>query len=134
VAVGDGLIIRTGEGVVIQDLDIPGELPVDGYEQTGWVVLYMHIAAQDRVEPGVYLKAGEHIGHASCEGGISTGSHVHLARRYNGEWISADQNMPFILDNWVSGGSGVAYDGFLERNGKRIEAEELETDENDISR
>jgi len=134
VAVGDGLIIRTGEGVVIQDLDIPGDLPSDGYEQTGWVILYMHIAAHERVEPGVYLKAGERIGHASCEGGISTGAHVHLARRYNGEWIAADQNMPFILDNWVSSGSGVAYDGYLERNGKRIEAEELETDENDISR
>lgn len=134
VGVGDGMIIRTGEGVVIQDMDIPGDLPSDGYEQTGWVILYMHIDTQERVQPGVYVKAGERIGHPSCEGGISNGTHVHLARRYNGEWISADQNMPFILDNWVSGGAGVEYDGYLERNGKRIEAEEFETDENDISR
>jgi LasA protease len=134
VAVGDGLIIRTGEGVVIQDLDVPGDLPSDGYEQTGWVILYMHIDTQDRVQPGTYVKAGERIGHPSCEGGISNGTHVHLARRYNGEWIPADQNLPFILDNWVSSGTGVEYDGVLERNGKRVEAEELETDENDIQR
>ncbi|MBN1536715.1 MAG: LysM peptidoglycan-binding domain-containing protein [Anaerolineales bacterium] len=133
-AVGDGLIIRTGEGVVIQDLDIPGDLPSDGYEQTGWVILYMHVDEQERVESGVTVKAGEHIGHPSCEGGLSNGTHVHIARRYNGEWIAADQNMPFILDNWVSIGVGVEYDGFLERDGVRIEAEELETEENDISR
>jgi LasA protease len=107
---------------------------MDGYEQTGWVVLYMHIDTQDRVQPGTYVKAGERIGHPSCEGGISNGTHLHLARRYNGEWISADQNLPFILDNWVSSGGGVEYDGYLERNGKRIEAEEFETNENDIQR
>ncbi len=134
VAVGNGLILRAGEGVVIQDLDVPGDLAIDGYEQTGWVILYMHIDTLDRVVPGVTVKAGDHIGHPSCEGGISNGTHVHLARRYNGEWIAADQNLPFILDNWVSAGTGVEYDGFLERNGKRIVAEELETDENDIQR
>ncbi len=134
VAVGNGIIVRTGEGEVIQDLDIPGDLPMDGYEQTGWVVLYMHIDTQDRIQPGTYLKAGERIGRPSCEGGISNGTHLHLARRYNGEWISADQNLPFILDNWVSSGGGVEYDGYLERSGKRIEAEEFETTENDIQR
>lgn len=134
VAVGDGLILRTGEGVVIQDLDVLGDLPVDGYEQTGWVILYMHIDSKDRVQPGTYVKAGDAIGHASCEGGISNGTHVHIARRYNGEWIPADQNLPFILDNWVSGSLGTEYDGFLERNGKRIEAEEFQTEENDIQR
>ena len=116
VAVADGYIIRAGDGAVIQDLD------GDGFEQTGWVVLYMHIETRDRVEPGTFLKAGERIGHPSCEGGISTGTHVHLARRYNGEWIPADQDIPFRLDGWVSHGTGKVYDGYLERAGRKIEA------------
>ena len=85
VAVADGLISRADSGRVIQDLDN------DGNEGTGWTVLYMHIEGRDRVEPGTYLKAGERIGHPSCTGGYSTGTHFHLARRYNGEWIPADQ-------------------------------------------
>ncbi len=116
VAVADGVILRTGEGQVIQDLD------GDGYEQTGWVVFYMHIDSQDRVQAGKALKAGDRIGHPSCEGGVSTGTHVHLARKYNGEWIPADQSIPFVLEGWVSSSAGQEYDGYLSRNGKRIEA------------
>lgn len=116
VAVADGLILRAQDGVVIQDLD------GDGYEQTGWVVLYLHVESRERVSPGAYLAAGERVGHPSCEGGISTGTHVHLVRRYNGEWIAADQDIPFVLDGWVSRGVGVEYDGYLERGGKQVEA------------
>ena len=36
-----------------------------------------------------------------------------LRRRYNGEWIPADGNLPFNLDGWVSSGNGVEYDGSL---------------------
>ena len=50
-ALTDGLILRTGDGQVMQDLD------GDGYEQTGWVILYMHIETRDRVEPGTRVKA-----------------------------------------------------------------------------
>jgi LasA protease len=85
-------------------------------------VLYMHIETRDRVQPGTRLQAGEHIGHPSCEGGVSTGTHVHLARRYNGEWIPADQFIPFNLDGWISSGTGTEYDGYLTRNGVSIEA------------
>ena len=95
VALADGLIVRSGNGAVIQDLDS------DGFEQTGWTVLYLHIETRDRVEVGVKLKAGERIGHPSCEGGVSNGTHVHLARRYNGEWIAADGQIPFNLDGWI---------------------------------
>lgn len=116
VAAADGLIVRADNGAVIQDLD------GDGLEQTGWVVLYMHIESRDRVKQGAYLKAGDRIGHPSCEGGVSTGTHLHLARRYNGEWIAADQNLPFILDGWVSSGAGVEYDGYLNKAGESIEA------------
>jgi len=121
VASADGLIIRADQGRVIQDLD------GDGNEGTGWVVLYMHIEERDRVAAGTLLKAGERIGHPSCEGGYSTGTHTHLARRYNGEWIPADQvdsesALPFVLDGWTSLGNGIEYDGYLERDGEYIEA------------
>jgi len=117
------LIVRSEDGIVIQDINDPSGFPSDGLEQTGWVILYLHIETRHRVAAGTYLRAGERIGHPSCEGGISTGTHVHLARRYNGEWIPADQELPFVLDGWVSIGVGVEYDGFLEKNGRRIVAE-----------
>ncbi len=116
VAVSDGLIVRSAHGAVVQDLD------GDGFEQTGWSVLYLHIATNDRVKSGTYLKAGERIGHPSCEGGFSTGTHLHLARRYNGEWIPADRSIPFNLDGWISSGTGIRYDGILTRGKKTIEA------------
>ena len=118
VAVSSGWIVRAENGAVIQDLDN------DGYEQTGWNVLYMHIETRDRVQAGAYVFAGERIGHPSCEGGVSNGTHVHLARKYNGEWIPADGSVPFILDGWVSSGNGVEYDGFLTRGGTVLEAME----------
>jgi len=128
VAVADGLILRADIGAVVQDLD------GDGIEQTGWTVLYMHVATRDRVEPGKFLHAGERIGHASCEGGYSTGTHLHLARRYNGEWIPADGSLPFILDGWISSGDGTYYNGFLTKNGVVVEAWEERRTENQISR
>ena len=118
VAVADGLIIRAENGAVIQDLDN------DGYEQTGWVVLYMHVESRDRVQAGTYVYAGEPIGHPSCEGGISNATHLHIARKYNGEWIPADGNLPFNLDGWVSSGDGVLYNGWLTRGTTVLQAEE----------
>ncbi|MBN2116548.1 MAG: LysM peptidoglycan-binding domain-containing protein [Anaerolineales bacterium] len=116
VAVADGLIVRAQDGAVIQDLDN------DGYEQTGWNIFYMHVETRDRIQPGTYVYAGERIGHPSCEGGFSNGTHVHLARKYNGEWISADGNLPFNLDGWVSSGNGIEYDGYLTRGSTLLEA------------
>ncbi|NTV37336.1 MAG: M23 family metallopeptidase, partial [Anaerolineaceae bacterium] len=127
-AVADGKIIRSENGVVILDLD------GDGYEQTGWTVLYLHMETRGRVAAGADVKAGDRIGHPSCEGGVSNGSHVHMARRYNGEWISADGNLPFNLDGWVSQGSGIEYDGKLIREGKTVESWEFFTPENQITR
>jgi hypothetical protein len=127
-AVADGLVLRASNGALIQDLDN------DGYEQTGWVMLYMHIAEEGRIEPGEYVFAGEPIGHPSCEGGVSNATHVHLARKYNGEWIAADGSMPYNLDGWVSSGSGKEYDGFLTRGAQTIEALDSANELNQIFR
>lgn len=129
VAVADGLVVRTGNGAVFQDLD------GDGLEQTGWVILYMHIESRDRVEPGTFLKAGDPVGHPSCEGGVSTGTHVHIARKYNGEWIPADQpSAPFLMDGWTSSGDGYEYNGSLHKDGQYIEAYAGRSENNAIYR
>jgi murein DD-endopeptidase MepM/ murein hydrolase activator NlpD len=128
VAVTDGLIVRSEYGEVVEDLD------EDGYEQTGWTVLYMHIETRDRVSVGDHVKAGERIGHPSCEGGVSNGTHVHLARRYNGEWISADGSLPYNLEGWISKGNGKEYDGWLVRGDQTVEAWDARKDENQIHR
>jgi LasA protease len=129
VAVADGLIVRSGGGAVVQNLDGLQ------HEQTGWTVLYGHIETRDRVSEGTYVRAGERIGHASCEGGFSTGTHLHIARRYNGEWIPADQpELAFVLDGWTSRGAGREYDGYLVRDGHRIEALNGRSPSNAISR
>lgn len=127
-AMADGLIIRASDGAVVQDLDN------DGYEQTGWVILYMHVAEQDRVQPNEYIFANENIGHPSCEGGISNATHLHIARKYNGEWISADGSLPFILSGWVSSGDGIEYNGFLTRGSQIIEAWDSANEFNLIAR
>ncbi len=127
-AVADGWIVRTGEGVVILDLD------GDGYEQTGWVVFYMHIETRERVMAGSYVYAGDRLGHPSCEGGVSNGTHVHLARKYNGEWIPADRDLPFNLDGWISSGDGIEYDGFLTKGDLQVEAWDGRNELNQIQR
>ena len=128
VAAAPGRVVRTGNGAVLEDLD------GDGYEQTGWVLFYMHVSSQDRVAVGTALKAGDHIGHPSCEGGVSQGTHTHFARKYNGEWIPADGPVPFVLDGWVSQGLGTEYDGTLTRQGTSIEACDCRGPDNQIAR
>ena len=97
--------------MVIQDTDW------DGYVGTGWVVLYMHMATQDRVEVGTYLEVGDRIGHPSCEGGVSFASHLHLARRYNGLWIAADDTRwPMNLSGWTAQQGSQQYEGTLHKD------------------
>ena len=127
-AAAPGLIVRAEYGSVLEDLD------GDGYEGTGWTLFYMHIEARDRVEAGTRVEAGDRLGHPSCEGGVSNGAHVHLARKYNGEWISADGPIPFVLDGWVSVGLGKEYDGKLVYDEIEIEACDCRAAGNEISR
>jgi LasA protease len=116
-AVADGLIVRSADGSVVQDLD------GDGLEQTGWTILYMHIDSLNRVPVGKYVRAGERIGQPSCEGGFSTATHLHIARRYNGVWIAADEpGLNFIMDGWLVKRSDREYNGWLTRDGVTLEA------------
>ncbi len=126
-AVADGRVVRVSDGLVVQELDD------DGFEGSGWSILYMHIAEDGRVKLDQYLQAGDVIGHPSCEGGPATGTHLHIARRYNGEWIPADQDVPFVLSGWESAGFGVEYDGSLARGGQKIQASGFPTDDNKIT-
>ena len=115
-AVSDGLILRAQDGAVIQDLD------GDGLEQTGWIVLYLHVESRGRVQPGTYLKAGDHIGHPSCEGGSATGTHIHVARLYNGEWMPAEGMLPFDLEGWIAHAGSDVYLGTLTRENQTVVA------------
>ena len=113
-ALASGLVVRSGNGVVVLDLD------GDGSEQTGWNILYLHIASKDRVAKGEWVEQGGQIGHASCEGGVSTGTHVHIARKYNGEWLHADGPVPFVLGGWTVIASNKNYEGKLVRDNKVV--------------
>jgi murein DD-endopeptidase MepM/ murein hydrolase activator NlpD len=94
-AMAPGLVVRSGNGIVVVDLD------GDGHEQTGWNILYLHIANKGRVALGAWVEQNDNIGHPSCEGGISTGTHTHVARKYNGEWVIADGPIPWVLSGWT---------------------------------
>ncbi|MDP2776638.1 MAG: peptidoglycan DD-metalloendopeptidase family protein, partial [Anaerolineales bacterium] len=116
-AAASGLVVRSENGAVMVDLD------GDDYEQTGWNLLYMHLATKDRVPAGTWLEVNDRIGHASCEGGVSTGTHLHFARKYNGEWVTADGPIPFIMSGWRVVAGEAAYKGRLIRGDEVVIAD-----------
>jgi hypothetical protein len=95
----------------------------DGSEQTGWNIMYLHVANQERVAKGQWVEMNDHIGHASCEGGVSTGTHLHIARKYNGEWIPADGPLPLVLSGWTAIAGKKPYEGQLVKGDKVITAD-----------
>jgi murein DD-endopeptidase MepM/ murein hydrolase activator NlpD len=115
-AVAPGVVVKSDEHIVMLDLD------GDGDEHTGWVIFYLHLADQDRVPAGTRLAAGAPIGHPSCEGGEATGTHVHIARRYNGEWVPADSPVPFVLEGWTAVAGSAPYLGKLVRGSQVVVA------------
>jgi LasA protease len=117
VASAPGLVVRSGNGVVVVDLD------GDGSEQTGWNILYLHVATNDRVAKGVWVEQDDHIGHPSCEGGVATGTHLHVARKYNGEWVLAAGPLPFVLSGWTVYAGDKPYQGKLVKGDKVITAD-----------
>ena len=115
----DGVIDRVADGIAVLDLD------GDGDERTGWVVFYLHIAEKDRIAVGTVVEQGDPIGHPSCEGGTATGTHVHIARKYNGEWIPAVGMIPFSLEGWTPIEGSTAYQGKLVRGSEEVIASML---------
>lgn len=116
-AIAPGLVVRSGNGVVVVDMD------GDGSEQTGWNIMYLHIANRDRAALGQWVDQNDLIGHPSCEGGMATGTHVHIARKYNGEWIPAEGPIPFVLDGWTVVAGDKPYLGKLVNGDKIIIAD-----------
>lgn len=114
VASAPGLVLRSEAGVVVLDLD------GDGREQTGWTLLYLHIASNGRVQEGALVEQGDLLGRPSCEGGTATGTHVHFARKYNGEWILADGPVPFELSGWITQAGVNPYQGALVKGDQKV--------------
>jgi LasA protease len=115
-AIASGVIVRSETGQVMIDTD------GDSDERTGWNIFYLHIATEDRIPIGATVERGDRIGHPSCEGGRSTGSHIHLARKYNGEWIPAEGVLAFNLEGWIAFNGSEEYRGTLKRGNRTIVA------------
>jgi LasA protease len=122
-AAAAGLVIQSAEGQVKIDLD------GDGREETGWVLFYLHVASDGRVPVLAEVRQGDRIGHPSCEGGVGNSTHLHFARKCNGEWIAADGPLPMILDGWQFHSAGNSYDGTATRDDQEREACECQTQE-----
>lgn len=133
VAVADGFVVRSDFGAVVQDLVYRDTRKSDKREETGWAILYLHIDDRDRVPLGTYLRAGDRIGHPSCEGGRSNGTHVHIARKYNGEWIAADGPLPFVMSGWVAHAGSGLYEGTLTKDDQTVIAHHYGSYETHIS-
>lgn len=136
-AVASGIISRTNNGALVLDLDN------DGNEATGWSILYLHMQVSPAIAVGQVVQAGDTLGNASCHGGFSTATHLHIARRYNGEWIPADcincvnSPPPFVMSNWEAVGLQYQeYQGYMinEAENKQAVAEQgRNTQINEIS-
>ena len=116
IAVADGTIARASDGVIVLDLD------GDGNEGSGWTILYLHLVAAESLRAGQAVQSGEVLGYASCSGGFSLATHLHIARRYQGEWIPADcmgctadfSVPPFVMGSWQAVGlPNQEYQGYL---------------------
>jgi LasA protease len=113
-AMADGLVVRSGDEGVALDLD------KDGDERTGWIIYYLHLSADRRVPVGTELRTGDFVGYPSCAGGHATGTHVHIARKYNGEWIMADSVIPFTMSGWVAHNGTREYLGTLTKGAATV--------------
>lgn len=111
-AVATGLVVRTGFGQVMLDLD------QDGYEQTGWGVLFFHLQDETHALQGTIANRDTHLGRASCDGGSATGAHLHIARKYNGVWLTP-RDVPFQLGDYEVQMGAREYEGALISPGGR---------------
>lgn len=102
-----GVVTRSSNSVVLVALEDESGQP------TGWELMYMHVAEKDRVPLGTHLRLDDRIGHPSCEGGPATGTHVHITRKFRGEWIGANDTFPFVLSGWQAFPGEAIYKGGL---------------------
>lgn len=123
-----GVIVRLGNGVLILDLD------GDGKEQTGWVLFFLHVEPLESLHAGKWVDQGDWLGHPSCEGGRATGTHLHIARKFNGEWIPADGPIPFVLNGWQAHAGDKPYAGTLTRADDIVEASDWGSYSSNIQR
>lgn len=114
VAIADGRVARLERGVLVLDLD------GDGDENSGWVVLYVHLLTNYDIKVGDWLEQGEIIGFPSCLGGPAESAHIHIARKYNGEWMLAGGALPFTLDGWQVGDLPGTYLGTMSKDEQTI--------------
>jgi murein DD-endopeptidase MepM/ murein hydrolase activator NlpD len=117
-AAADGVVVVARPGEVYLDLD------GDGHIQTGWSLFYLHVVAdlEQPIQVGQRLKQGDLIGYASCEGGLANSSHIHFARRYNGEWLAAGGPVPMNLSGWVVQSNLSPYQGKMMKGDEIREA------------
>lgn len=115
-AAAPGVITRAGRNAVVLDLD------GDGFEQTGWVLFYYHLAESELIAANSRVRLDDALGHPSCEGGRATGKHVHIARKYNGEWLAADGPVPFVLSGWRVVADDRSYYGELVKGEQMVTA------------
>lgn len=104
-----GVVIRTEKGFLAVDLD------ENGNENIGWTIIYMHVHNDFPLKVGDVIEVDDLLGHPSCDGGRATGAHVHIARKFNGEWILADGAIPFNLSGWIAKKGENLYEGKLVR-------------------
>lgn len=126
-AAADGIVARSGGGVIVLDLDS------DADEATGWTLIYLHIADEGRVGEGEVVRKGDRLGRPSCLGGFSSATHLHIARRYDGEWLPATCRAcrpeslvsDFVMSGWVVVGlQNQEYQGYLVSGDERRVAEQ----------
>lgn len=118
-AAAPGVIVRSQDALVSLDLD------GDGEESTGWVLIYLHLAQAGRIPAGSRVQQDEPLGHPSCEGGRATGAHLHFARKFNGEWLSATGPVPMVLSGWLVESGRKPYEGYLVKGDMRLAASPL---------
>ncbi len=114
VAMAPGLVVRSEPGILMLDLD------GDGDERTGWVLFYLHVT--NRAPVGALLNVRDPVGYPSCEGGWTSGTTLHIGRKYNGEWIPAWGPLAFNMEGWVAEKAPAPYDGYLRLGLQRVEA------------
>jgi LasA protease len=109
-AAAAGVVTVSEDGMLLLALD-PG-----GKAEKGWALLYLHLAEAGRAAVGTHVQTGDHLGHPSCEGGVATGTNLHIARKFNGEWIGSGPETPFNLGRWHAVPGKTPYEGSLVRD------------------